>query len=591
MRSLVNPIIVIVLTSLATCLGACSKESKTTATPSQEAQSSSLLEVPLLKKIPASAVGFLVSDLSGEGYKKFKTSPWFNDMPLESAMGELERAGADPEQKKVVEALTQFLKKLGAITPDGKTNVDQVISSLVVVADQPVSQTDELDLAAYIAAAGTTNLKDKLPVLRDALKELGASIKEDTVQGADAFVASLPKSSDDDSEAGEFTLHVGASEKLLGISDAKTLVENLFATSEINGIQKIRELPEFKRAEVAVRGTEAPLFLGFVSAAKLLPAAKAVTKKDGVSGKELRATLGGDDSEADSSEDQEEAQAEDFNPQEVPIDGVVVSQGIDQGIVTRGGVAVTAKTDSQRTIFAALNEGALPAAAKDLPADMALALALDTRSIAKVESLLKDLENGGAVPALPQIKALKGLTLGIRNNDAGSPIPELVVALESEKRDELAATLEELFGAGLKSAGQEATWMSKDIAGSSTRYFTTLLGVGLFISKPSGSNSVLVTSSERAVKDMLNVSSGAPKLQPATTNANKTGSLYLNFTEVANVLDSVKSSLAMFTGGASDIDKALDSAKFRKMGVSSSTLGYQDGVFVIESTLVKPAGK
>jgi hypothetical protein len=133
--------------------------------------------------------------------------------------------------------------------------------------------------------------------------------------------------------------------------------------------------------------------------------------------------------------------------------------------------------------------------------------------------------------------------------------------------------------------------MSKDIAGSPTRYFTTLLGVGLFISKPAGSNSVLVTSSERAVKDILNVSSGAPKLQPASVSANKTGSLYLNFTEVANVLDSVKSSLAMFTGGASDIDKTLDSAKFRKMGVSSSTLGYQDGVFVIESTLVKQAGK
>jgi hypothetical protein len=579
------------MTSLVACLGGCSKESKTTVAPSQEARSSALLEVPLLKKIPASAVGFLVSDLSGEGYQKFKASPWFDNMPLESAMGELERAGADAEQKKVVEALTQFLKKLGAITPDGKTNIDQVISSLVVVADQPANQANEFHLAAYIAAAGATNLKEKLPVLRDALKELGATVKEDTVQGADAFVATLPKSSEEDEEAGGFTLHVGASEKLLGISDAKPLVENLFAASERNGIQNIRELPEFKRAEVAVRGTEAPLFLGFVSAAKLLPAAQSAAKKAADGGKELRATLSEDGSEEAASEDEGADQVEDFNPQEVPIDAVVVSQGIDQGMVTRGGVAVTAKTDSQRTIFAALNAGVLPAAAKDLPADMALALALDTRSIAKVDSLFKDLENSGAVPALPQIKALKGLTLGIRNNDAGSPIPELVIALESDKRDELAATLEELLGTGLKSAGQEANWMSKDIAGSPTRYFTTLLGVGLFISKPAGSNSVLVTSSERAVKDILNVSSGAPKLQPASVSANKTGSLYLNFTEVANVLDSVKSSLAMFTGGASDIDKTLDSAKFRKMGVSSSTLGYQDGVFVIESTLVKQAGK
>jgi hypothetical protein len=47
----------------------------------------------------------------------------------------------------------------------------------------------------------------------------------------------------------------------------------------------------------------------------------------------------------------------------------------------------------------------------------------------------------------------------------------------------------------------------------------------------------------------------------------------------------------MFTGGASDMDKAFDSARFRNMGVSASTLGYQNGVFVIESTLEKPAAK
>jgi hypothetical protein len=422
-------------------------------------------------------------------------------------------------------------------------------------------------------------------VLRDALKEIGASVSDDTVSGAEAFVALFPTSLEEGDDAEKLSLHIGASEKLLGISDNKALVQNLFATQETNGIDKLKELPEFKRAEPAVRGAEAPLFLGFVSTAKFLPAVKAATTENAAT---TKASESSPEDETDA--DNEEAPSEpDFNPQEFPVDSFMISQGIDKALVTRGGLAVTGKTDNQRTIFGALSDGSLPSSAQNLPADMALALALDTKSLAKLEPLLKQFEQSGAAAVLPQIKTLKGLTVGLRNSDSGSPIPEIVLAFESEKRDELAATLESSLGEGMKLTGQEAMWMSKDVAGSSTRYFTTLLGVGLFISKPANSNTVLVTSSERAVKDIL--TSGGPKLQGPTASGNKAGSLYLNFTEVANVMDSVKSSLAMFTGGASDMDKAFDSARFRNMGVSASTLGYQNGVFVIESTLEKPAAK
>lgn len=569
MRALLVPLVTLGLVTGS--LVGCSKDSQTTTSPAS-LTNSQLLEEPLLKKLPATTIGFLVSDLSGEGYQKFKTSPWFNEMPLQSAMQELQRAGADESQKKMVEALGQFLQKLGALSPDGKSTVDQVLRSVVIVADHPSEASDEFDFAAYASAAGSTNLKEKLPVLRDALKEIGASVSDDTVAGAEGFVAVLPTSADDGEDTKQLSLHIGASEKLLGISDSKGLVQNLFAAQDTNGFDKLKELPEFKRAEPAVRGAEAPLFVGFVSTAKLLPAIKAATTAS-----------------KEAAEQNESSPDSDFNPQEFPVDSVMISQGIDKKLVTRGSLAVTGKTDNQRAIFGALSGGSLPSSAQNLPADMALALALDTKSLAKLEPLLKQFEQTGAAAVLPQIQNLKGLTLGLRNTDSGSPIPEIVLAFESEKRDELAATLESSLGEGMKLTGQEAMWMSKDVAGSSTRYFTTLLGVGLFISKPANSNTVLVTSSERAVKDILTASSS--KLQGPTASGDKAGSLYLNFTEFANVLDSVKSSLAMFTGGGSDIDKAFDSARFRNMGVSASTLGYQDGVFVIESTLEKPSAK
>jgi hypothetical protein len=62
------------------------------------------------------------------------------------------------------------------------------------------------------------------------------------------------------------------------------------------------------------------------------------------------------------------------------------------------------------------------------------------------------------------------------------------------------------------------------------------------------------------------------------------GSLYLNFVQLGNVMDSVKGTLAMIMGPTDDIDKALDSAKLKKLGVGFGSLSYADGVFRVQST-------
>jgi hypothetical protein len=49
-------------------------------------------------------------------------------------------------------------------------------------------------------------------------------------------------------------------------------------------------------------------------------------------------------------------------------------------------------------------------------------------------------------------------------------------------------------------------------------------------------------------------------------------------------MDSVKGTLAMIMGPTDDIDKALDSAKLKKLGVGFGSLSYADGVFRVQST-------
>jgi hypothetical protein len=113
------------------------------------------------------------------------------------------------------------------------------------------------------------------------------------------------------------------------------------------------------------------------------------------------------------------------------------------------------------------------------------------------------------------------------------------------------------------------------------------------------SKAVLLGTSEKALTDLLATSSDASKgftsalssgLQ-ARVPKSSLGLLYVNFPQVANVMDSVKGSLGMLTGGdSSEIDKTFNSAKVRTMGVTLGDISYINGVFKLQSAF-DAAGK
>jgi len=555
----------------STLLG-CSKESKNeqpAVVKQAQVDGNRLLETPLLRKLPTGTVGFLVSDLSGEGYQKFKSSPWYNDMPFDQALSEIKKAGVDSEQQKMLETVIQLFKNLGTISPEGRSLVDQVLSSVVLLATRLPGERGEIGLGAYASAAGQTILREKLPALRDGLKEMGASIQDTEIAGATGFAATIPRpgsdSEDSNAKAAGLRVYVGASDKLLGVSLSKVLVDNLFSTTEANDIERIKGLPEFQKVEREVRGAELPLAFSFVSTKALLPYL------------ETALTSGADAAPGASS-----AAPSSTNP----LEAIGFSQGINQGIATRAAAAVDPKTDTQKRIFDALSGGTLPSSASAIPADTAFALTVDTKGIDRLGPLLDPLAQAGGAEALNQLKMLQGLTIGLRNSDAGSPIPELLLTFDSKDRDALAKSLEETLAAGMAAGGQRTSWQSKDIAGTPARYFTTLLGVGVFIGKPAQGNSIVVATSERAIKDVVGSRSGtAQALKALASNNASNGAAYINFSELANVLDSAKSSLAMFTGGSSEIDKALNTEKIRKLGSTFGSIGYSNGILRFDSSL------
>jgi len=201
--------------------------------------------------------------------------------------------------------------------------------------------------------------------------------------------------------------------------------------------------------------------------------------------------------------------------------------------------------------------------------------------------------------AVEQLKKIQGITLGVRSGDGASPVPDIYLALDSSTRDAVASTVESGLGLAMMATGQPLQWLSKDIAGSPTRYFLTPIGVGVYLSSPKNSNSLIVASSERAVKDLSSsTTSGAsldtsmPKaLRDRVATTTTAGSLYLNFIQIGDVAESVKSTVASMMGPNPDLDKALDPAHLRKFGIGIGSLSYANGVFKIQSTFDRDDAK
>jgi hypothetical protein len=244
----------------------------------------------------------------------------------------------------------------------------------------------------------------------------------------------------------------------------------------------------------------------------------------------------------------------------------------------------------------------VPTTAGSIPGDSAVALSFDTKFLPKLEAVTKSVEGEAGEEGFKAISNLKGLTIAFRNNDGGSPVPDIFIGLEANNRDDLSKIVEAALGQGMAASGAPGMqWQSKDLDGTPVRYFTTLIGVGVYLASPKGTNTLLAASSERAMKDFLAASAnGANSLQNTLKGpmkdrfaAAKLASTYVNFVQLANVIDSVKSSLAMLTGGANEIDKTIDTNSLRTWGTHVGSMAFTDGTLKIEATFdaAAPAGK
>lgn len=549
----------------------CSKKEGESAVQ-QKAVSASLLDDQLLQRLPNTTAGFVVMDFNGDGYKKFSTSPWANDMQglnaIKSAVDDLETQGASEEQIKMAKTLLGSLQKLGLVSADGKSQVERVLSSGVAFVAIRKGEEVPLDLGVFVRGATGVSIADRVPTLKQIVSDAGLKTTNETIGGVQGFVAEPTQTGDD---ALDVKLYVAGTSDKLGLAFSKSTLEGLFGTATTSGLANIRALPEFSKAEEAVRSPEAPLSFGFASL-KLMEPLFDHPQGEG---------------------------EEEFSLKESPLAAVAFGQGYSTQMVTTAGLVVSPTNDVQKSVVTAFEGSGLPATAFKLPADTAVSLSLDARILGKLETVLKGLDDPSASMVLQQIKNIDGITLGLRNGDGSSPVPDIYLTLDSAAREQVASSLEMGIGLGMMATGQQPQWLSKDISGNPTRYFLTPIGVGVYVSSPKDSKSLIVASSERAVRDLsASETSGASldtamsrSLRDRVPSSTSFGSLYLNFIQLGNLLDSVKGTVSSMMGPNPELDEALDSTRLKKLGVGIGNLSYANGVFKVQSVVERIEGR
>lgn len=520
-----------------------------------------VLSTDIVKKLPTTTAGFYLVDFSSDGFQNYKKIA-----PITiSSMNYLDKVGAElaktsPETGKIIEAFKAMSAAFGFDTNSGEISIDKNVSQFLAYGDVGTTgKVEDGSLALLLSAASGSNIQTKLPAIEGFLKEAGLTFtQESVVPGTKGLTIDITT---EGTSVG--SMYISASEKMMAGSHKKEVLTKLFSSEEPNGITSLRAAPEFDRATKAVAYDDATMAFAYVSLAKVIPLLKVIeeqSKQEGATG--------------------------DVKPEEIPVQSVAVNMTAGDLVTQQLAVVTDAKNDTQRDVFKALEGSKVPAITQSLPAGTAFAVGLDVSVLAKTKAIMDELAKDESMKmASDLVKNLIGTTLAIRNNDAGSPFPDLFLEISANNREALIEMIKTGVTAAAATGMPSSPWQEKDIAGTPATFMSTPLGVGLYMSKPKDSTKLLVASSERALKDAIAADGTAVKDSVTKRIGNGDGFLTykIDFNEVGNVVDSVKGNLAMFTGGAGGLDSQIDTKQIRELGLQAGILGFKDGIVKFSS--------
>lgn len=521
--------------SLAFVLVACRKEAPPPA--------ASLLEHEVLGSMPPNTYGFLIFDTAGEAYKRFRAT----------AFG---RVGF-----QVVENLKQTLAR--GSNQDVSGVLDALMKTRAFNAD-PAAPPAFKGGAAFLSLAPQANGVEASLCL---LGSQGVDVQQDL----NTFRASLTgNNSIQDQQYGNakgfsFQVEPGSSARIfvavdqnrLVVGSSQELVTTILNQKTPEGLQQTRSSPAYTRAIAALPPTANQMAYGFFDLEVLSSLAR-------------KGKLGAGSAQA----------ADDLK--DFPVEGVVMARTMTDSLTDNAVITLKAKTEQQKTAFAALNSAGKDVTMEAMPPGTLIFLGFDGRAVSQIKdnALQKAGEAQAAMAAsLSVLDSITAMGLGLRPGQGASPFPEVVIAAQSAQADNLRDTIfAQLEGMSSGGGLPVSPWAEKDVAGVKAHFTQSPFGIGAYIA--SAKDKVILATSEKALADTVETIKGTQMGMVQSLSAATKGlvgqpkslfAFYSDFTKLADAIGAMQGSLAMFTGGQPPMDQS-QLQNLKQLGVLMATV-------------------
>ncbi len=529
-------------------------------------KAASLYDSSVLTWLPEDSLGFISWTTEGDAYRAFKRSSWgkaAND-GLTETISKLSTSSSTSD----VEPFVQALQSSGLLNFDPNTP-DAIKEGVVFVSKGNGGPLNPFTWGIILDAADGTDLTAKLPIIEQTFTAKGFTTTPYEAPTSKGFSLKAK-----DSEASAI---FSATKSRLVVSTKEAIITSSFSTVAPQGINRIKSSPEFS-ASTGSLSSKGQFVVGYLDVVPFLSAAEpALIEAAKSQGKT----------------------AEDVKIAKFPIQALAFSRSLNNTLSDVINASISPRDEDQTKIFQALVPSIAGQLTKKIPVDTAAFIGLDGASLAGIKNLL--LQEMSAAdrqqipPEIALLDSVQGFGIALRNASASSPFPEVLLAVQTEKAQELLSMAKDGISMAMAVSGMPPPpWSERDLDGMKIQYFITPLGVGAYIGQDKGT--LILATSERAVVDTFQVIKGKKEsldsaLPPEIkAGLDKTPSLvttYFDFSRISALIEGVQGSLAMFTGGKSLVDPS-QTAAIRQMGTVAVTAHYKDKVFTVESSYQDP---
>lgn len=488
----------------------------------------------LLKKMPINTLSFYSWRSDDAAYRNLQLKSALQSS--NSFLNELGKLPFDPSQERLLSTILEAIGTSGLISEDPAV-ADGMSEFLGFL-----QQNSPLPHAGmYLTARDTVDLKVLVEKIKTALEDEKVSVTQ-TMEGDKVR---LVITEEPITIYALFTAHQGA------MTTSPELTQRLFENdTPQNGYDALKSDEHYQHVMSLHDAVGSRFGIGFANFAALSKLAQGAMPQE---------------------------TAPDLN--EAPIGMISLGQYAGDALTTEILAELVPNNEQQKLLINNISRSASNTLLDRLPDASAVFFILDGQLLRTIqEGAVSDLtaeEKTAFQPALDNLAKVKGIGIGALPAGRDALVPDIYFTFQADDPAALLAFVKDQTKDLISTQIPMANWLEKDINGTKVHYILTPLGFGLYLA--SVKDVFVATSTETAMTAVIGSAqngSTTAKLFPATASVISPStplvSGYLDFKKIADAVESVQGSMAMFTGGASALN-AEEIQNLKRMG--SATFG------------------